>query len=334
MPKIKVGVQVAPQHTTYADYAQAWLDADARGVDSIWNWDHFFPLSGDPDGPHFEGWTTLAAIGPQWIPGIAGHLLKKQLLEPHWEKKQGAVVAYERVTLYGVPIIAKRRVQFSRIDPAYAPELFIRHALVGGEWDSHHRFVADNARLVEEVAELEDRVRRRDLVVDDEVLVEFFEQRIPAEATDMRAFDRWWKTARRSSPDLLTYPRELLVRGFVRDVTDRIRIIRRLDFTKQARIDATYDEHAKILKAIQRKRGDQAAMLLRAIAERNIPDRVSPGVLSWVEDLRRAARIELAFHELLQVGRAAPPVVTPGFHEPNGHELLSSLQSTPNHSAP
>jgi probable F420-dependent oxidoreductase len=65
MPKVKVGVQIAPQHTTYADYAQAWLDADARGVDSLWNWDHFFPLSGDPGGPHFEGWTTLAALGPR-----------------------------------------------------------------------------------------------------------------------------------------------------------------------------------------------------------------------------------------------------------------------------
>ena len=110
--------------------------------------------------------------------------------------------------------------QYSRIDPVVSRELFIRHALVGGEWDSHHRFVKDNARLVDEVAELEDRVRRRGLVVDDEVLVEFFDQRIPAEATDMRAFDRWWKSARRSAPDLLTYPRDLLVRDDADDVDE------------------------------------------------------------------------------------------------------------------
>jgi ATP-dependent helicase HrpA len=103
-------------------------------------------------------------------------------------------------------------VQYGRIDPVVSRDLFIRHALVGGEWDTHHHFARDNARLVEEVAELEDRVRRRDLLADEEVLVEFFDQRLPAEISDGRAFDRWWKGARRETPDLLTYPRSLLVR--------------------------------------------------------------------------------------------------------------------------
>jgi len=155
---------------------------------------------------------VVARIDPEWAEQVAGDLVARSYSEPRWSKKRGAVIADERVTLYGVPLVVGRRVQYSRIDPVVSRELFIRHALVGGEWDSHHRFVQDNARLVEEVAELEDRVRRRDLVVDDEVLMEFFEQRIPPEATDVRAFDRWWKTTRRSAPDLLTYPRELLVR--------------------------------------------------------------------------------------------------------------------------
>jgi len=161
---------------------------------------------------------VAARVDPEWVEQVAGDLVSRSYSEPRWSKKRGAVIADERVTLYGVPLVVGRRVQFSRIDPVVSRELFIRHALVQGEWASHHRFVADNARLVAEVAELEDRVRRRGLVVDDEVLVEFFEQRIPREATDMRAFDTWWKAARRDAPDLLTYPRELLVRDAADDV--------------------------------------------------------------------------------------------------------------------
>jgi ATP-dependent helicase HrpA len=160
---------------------------------------------------------VAARIDPEWAEQVAGDLVSRTYSEPRWSKR-GAVIADERVTLYGVPLVVGRRVQYSRIDPVVSRELFIRHALVQGEWDSHHRFVSDNARLVAEVAELEDRVRRRGLAVDDEVLVEFFEQRIPPEATDMRAFDRWWKTTRRTAPDLLTYPRELLLGGEADDL--------------------------------------------------------------------------------------------------------------------
>jgi ATP-dependent helicase HrpA len=155
---------------------------------------------------------VAARVDPEAVEAVAGDLVQRSYSEPRWSKKRAAVVADERVTLYGVPLVVGRRVQYGRIDPVVSRELFIRHALVAGEWDTHHRFARDNARLVADVAELEDRVRRRDLLVDDEELVEFFEQRLPAGISDGRSFDRWWKAARRDTPDLLTYPRSLLVR--------------------------------------------------------------------------------------------------------------------------
>jgi ATP-dependent helicase HrpA len=161
---------------------------------------------------------VVARVDPEAVEKIAGDLVQRSYSEPRWSKKRASVVADERVTLYGVPLVVGRRVQYGRIDPVVSRDLFIRHALVGGEWDSHHRFVRDNARAVAEVAELEDRVRRRDLLVDDEVLVEFFEERLPQGITDGRAFDRWWRDQRRKHPDLLTYPRDLLVRSVGEDV--------------------------------------------------------------------------------------------------------------------
>ena len=155
---------------------------------------------------------VVARIDPLDVERVAGDLVHRTYSEPRWSKKQVAVVADERVTLYGVPLVVGRRVHYARIDPVVSRDLFIRHALVLGEWDSHHHFVRDNQRLVDEVAELEDRVRRRDLLVDEEALVDFFKARLPHEVTDGRGFDRWWKTARRETPDLLTYPRELLLR--------------------------------------------------------------------------------------------------------------------------
>jgi ATP-dependent helicase HrpA len=155
---------------------------------------------------------VVARVDPEAVEAVAGDLVQRSYSEPRWSKKRASVVADERVTLYGVPLVVGRRVQYGRIDPVVSRDLFIRHALVAGEWDTHHRFVRENAGLVADVAELEDRVRRRDLLVDDEVLVEFFDQRVPAGVCDGRAFDRWWKSARRETPDLLTYPRSLLVR--------------------------------------------------------------------------------------------------------------------------
>jgi ATP-dependent helicase HrpA len=152
-----------------------------------------------------------AAIDPAWAEPIAGDLAKRTYSEPHWEKKQGSVVAYERVTLYGLAIIAKRRVQFSRIDPAYARELFIRHALVEGEWDSQQAFDRANRALRTQLAELEERTRRRDILYDDEAIFDFYNRRIPAEIASTRDFEGWWRKARVQHPDLLTMTAENLV---------------------------------------------------------------------------------------------------------------------------
>jgi ATP-dependent helicase HrpA len=157
-------------------------------------------------------WARMAArIEPEWVEPLAGHLVKRTYSEPHWEKNQGAVMAYEKVTLYGVPIVAERKVNYARIDPELCRDLFIRHALVDGDWDSHHRFLRDNRRLLEEAEELEHRARRRDIVVDDEALFAFYDERLPAEAVSGRHFDAWWKKARRETPDLLTFSTSMLV---------------------------------------------------------------------------------------------------------------------------
>ncbi|GAA3228360.1 hypothetical protein GCM10020256_40560 [Streptomyces thermocoprophilus] len=129
-----------------------------------------------------------AKIEPEWVEPLAGHLVKRTYSEPHWEKDQAAVMAYEKVTLYGVPIVAQRKVNYGRIDPEVSRELFIRHALVEGDWRTHHKFFADNRRLLSEVEELEHRARRRDIVVDDETLFDFYDQRVPEHVVSGGAF--------------------------------------------------------------------------------------------------------------------------------------------------
>ncbi|MFI7282999.1 ATP-dependent RNA helicase HrpA [Micromonospora chersina] len=168
-------------------------------------------------------WGRVAGrVEPEWVEPLAQHLVKRSYSEPHWEKKQAAVMAYEKVTLYGIPIVTSRKVNFGRIDPALSRELFIRHALVEGDWQTHHQFWRDNQRLLTEVEELENRARRRDILVDDETIFHFYDQRIPADVVSGRHFDTWWKKTRREQPELLTFTRELLInsgRGGV-DETD------------------------------------------------------------------------------------------------------------------
>ncbi|MEU0151942.1 ATP-dependent RNA helicase HrpA [Micromonospora fulviviridis] len=157
-------------------------------------------------------WGRVAGrVEPEWVEPLAQHLVKRSYSEPHWEKKQAAVMAYEKVTLYGIPIVTSRKVNFGRIDPALSRELFIRHALVEGDWQTHHQFWRDNQRLLAEVEELENRARRRDILVDDETIFHFYDQRIPADVVSGRHFDTWWKKTRREQPELLTFTRELLV---------------------------------------------------------------------------------------------------------------------------
>jgi ATP-dependent helicase HrpA len=160
---------------------------------------------------------TVAAIDPAWAEQLAGDLVKRSYGEPRWEKKQGSAVADEKVTLYGVPIVPKRRIQLARIDAPQARELFLRHAMVEGDWpysverNGLFDFVRANRALRDELAEVEERTRRRDILIDDEVVVEFYDRRVPADVTDVRRFEVWWKAARVETPELLTMTRAELL---------------------------------------------------------------------------------------------------------------------------
>jgi ATP-dependent helicase HrpA len=148
---------------------------------------------------------TVARIEPEWVEPLARHLVKHSYSEPHWEKKRGGAVALEKVTLYGVPLVVDRKVGYGRIDPAAARELFIRHALVEGDWQTSHKFFAENRRLLAEAEEVEHRARRRGLVVGEDELFAFYDARIPADVVSAQHFDTWWKQARRADPGLLTF---------------------------------------------------------------------------------------------------------------------------------
>ncbi|WP_329572430.1 ATP-dependent RNA helicase HrpA [Streptomyces sp. NBC_01361] len=160
-----------------------------------------------------------AKIEPEWVEPLAEHLLKRTYSEPHWEKDQAAVMAYEKVTLYGVPLVAQRKVNYGRIDPEVSRELFIRNALVEGDWRTHHKFFSDNRRLLTEVEELEHRARRRDIVVDDETLFDFYDQRVPEHVVSGAHFDSWWKHKKRDEPELLDFERSMLIRESAEAIT-------------------------------------------------------------------------------------------------------------------
>ncbi|MEU0198923.1 MULTISPECIES: ATP-dependent RNA helicase HrpA [unclassified Streptomyces] len=160
-----------------------------------------------------------AKIEPEWVEPLAQHLIKRTYSEPHWEKDQAAVMAYEKVTLYGVPIVAQRKVNYGRIDPEISRELFIRNALVEGDWRTHHKFFADNRKLLTEVEELEHRARRRDILVDDETLFDFYDRRIPEHVVSGAHFDSWWKRKRHEQPEFLDFEREMLINEKAGEVT-------------------------------------------------------------------------------------------------------------------
>ncbi|MEW1955292.1 ATP-dependent RNA helicase HrpA [Terrabacter sp. NPDC080008] len=161
-----------------------------------------------------------ARIDPVWAEQLGEHLVKRQYSEPRWSGKRGSAVATERVTLYGVPLVVGRVVGLGRVDPELARDLFIRHALVEGDWHTQHAFLRENAALVERLGELEARTRRRDIVVDDSTLIAFYDKRIPADVVSGRHFDSWWKKARRQTPDLLTFTEELLLRESAGSIAD------------------------------------------------------------------------------------------------------------------
>ena len=154
---------------------------------------------------------TNAVIDPAWVEEAAAHLVKRSYSEPRWSRSSGSAVADERVTLYGIPLVAGRAVPLGRIDPETARELFIRTALVEEDWDTRHEFFHANKKLVKELAQLEARARRRGILADDETLVAFYDERIPPEVVSGTHFDTWWKQARRQDPHLLTFTEELLI---------------------------------------------------------------------------------------------------------------------------
>lgn len=163
---------------------------------------------------------VVAKIEPDWIEPLAKHLSKRSYSEPHWSKKNAAVMAYEKVMLYDIPIVPKRLVNYGTIDPVLSREIFIRSALVEGDWETKHAFFKQNRALLAEVEELEHKSRRRDILVDDEELFQFYDQRVGTEVVSGRHFDAWWKTASRKTPDLLSFEKEMLFKGDASHITD------------------------------------------------------------------------------------------------------------------
>ncbi len=161
----------------------------------------------------------IAAIEPQWIEQIGGHLLKKQMLDPHWEKKAAQVSALERATLYGIVIYNNRRVNFGKIDPYAARDIFIREALVNGQWETRLPFLAANHKLIAKVEELEHKSRRQDVLVDDELIYAFYDQQLPPEVCTGAGFEAWYRDAARGNPDLLKLTREELMRHEAAGIT-------------------------------------------------------------------------------------------------------------------
>ena len=161
----------------------------------------------------------IANIEPLWIEQVAGHLLKKQLLDPHWEKKAAEVMSLERATLYGLVIYSGRRVPFARVDLQGAREIFIREGLVAGQWETKHPFLAANQKLVKQVEELEHKSRRQDVLVDEELIYAFYDKFIPRDVFSGASFERWFREASRANPALLKLTRDELMRHEAAGIT-------------------------------------------------------------------------------------------------------------------
>lgn len=159
---------------------------------------------------------TVAGIRPEWVEEVGGHLLKRHYAEPHWSMRAGQAVAYETASLYGVPVIGRRQVSYARVDPVAAREIFLRSALVEGEWHTRHHFWSRNEETRRRADELEERTRRRDIVVDDQAIYDFYDARIPADVCTVAGFDAWWRTKRREEDGFL----DLTLEDLVQDSAD------------------------------------------------------------------------------------------------------------------
>ena len=161
----------------------------------------------------------IANIEPQWIEQVAGHLLKKQLLDPHWEKKAAQVTALERATLYGLVVYNGRRVNFGRVDPVAAREVFIREALVAGNWDTPLSFLKANEKLIAKVQDLEHKARRQDVLVDEELIYAFYDQQLPAGVCSGASCEAWYRDEVKKQPQLLLLTQEELMRHEAAGIT-------------------------------------------------------------------------------------------------------------------
>lgn len=259
---------------------------------------------------------VAARIEPETVEHVAGDLVQRTYSEPHWDAKRGAVMAYERVALYGLPLVVRRRVGYADVDPVVSRELFIRHALVQGEWQTRHHFFRDNTALRAELAEIEERARRRDLLVDDDEIFAFYDKRIPAEVVSARHFDGWWKKQRHRTPDLLTFTRDDLLRVDDAD-TDRPDVWQAGDLAlpltyrfEPGAADDGVTVHIPV-EVLARLGGDEFGWQVPALRE----ELVTALIRSLPKDLRRN------FVPAPDTARAVLSAITPG-QEP----LLEALQ--------
>ncbi|HSD62054.1 MAG TPA: ATP-dependent RNA helicase HrpA, partial [Burkholderiales bacterium] len=162
----------------------------------------------------------VARIEPEWVEKVAGSLAQHHYFDPHWEKQPAQVVAYDRVSLYGLTLVPKRRVHYGPINPAEAREIFLRGALVAGEFETRAPFMEHNRRLMAEVQELEHKARRQDVLVDEHTIFAFYDAIIPAGMHNGATFERWRRDAERENPRLLFLTREYLMRHAAADVTE------------------------------------------------------------------------------------------------------------------
>ncbi|VEI57404.1 ATP-dependent RNA helicase HrpA [Pasteurella multocida] len=162
----------------------------------------------------------VADIDPEWIEPLATHLIKKSYAEPRWSKSRGAVIADEKVSLYGVPIVASRPVNYGSIDPQMSREIFIQSALVEGDWFTKHKFFHQNRQLIREIEDLEHKSRRRDILVDERTLFEFYDQRIGTEVVSQRHFDSWWKKVSQQDSELLNFEKAFLTKEDAEQVSE------------------------------------------------------------------------------------------------------------------
>ena len=161
-----------------------------------------------------------AEIDTAWAEEIAGPLCRRSHSDPHWEKKLGAVIGHEKVVLFGLPIVVARKMQYSRVDPLFSRELFIRHALVQGEWHSVQQFEKRNQQIIQQLAELAERTRNPSLIPDEDDLFRFFNNRIPLDVFSTRSFEGWWKKAKIENPELLTITQEKLFGERIEEPTE------------------------------------------------------------------------------------------------------------------